>query len=155
MVQSLITWIVKINCLFLAVKYITDWEQRQKWDKTFDVIDILERSGNFNVIYWWVMLPNTKAHVWQGVFESYQLVRVDFSWHFLTLQLIQNTLLVWQQRSGFSLSGSRWLWPAVSHPDHAQCHPSRCATRGWHETDRYPNQVMLNLIIYCTWIEKY
>ncbi|KAK3751647.1 hypothetical protein QZH41_020132, partial [Actinostola sp. cb2023] len=34
-----------------AVKYLTDWELRQKWDKTFAVIDILEKIGNFKVIY--------------------------------------------------------------------------------------------------------
>lgn len=41
----------------IAVKYITDWEERRKWDKTFSVIDILERIGNFKVIYCSLKMP--------------------------------------------------------------------------------------------------
>ncbi|XP_020916766.1 uncharacterized protein LOC110254146, partial [Exaiptasia diaphana] len=34
-----------------AVQYFTDWEVRQRWDKTFGVVDILEKIGKFKVVY--------------------------------------------------------------------------------------------------------
>ena len=35
----------------LAVKLMTDWKLRQEWDKTATVVDVLDRIGNFKVVY--------------------------------------------------------------------------------------------------------
>lgn len=35
----------------LAVKLMTDWKLRQEWDKTAAVVDVLDRIGNFKVVY--------------------------------------------------------------------------------------------------------
>ncbi|KAK3751649.1 hypothetical protein QZH41_020134, partial [Actinostola sp. cb2023] len=40
------------------VKYLTDWELRRKWDKTFAVIDVLEKHGNFKVLYCSCLMPS-------------------------------------------------------------------------------------------------
>ena len=43
-----------ITCCFfciLAVKLMTDWKLRQEWDKTATVVDVLDRIGNFKVVY--------------------------------------------------------------------------------------------------------
>lgn len=34
-----------------AVKLMTDWKLRQEWDKTASVVDVLDRIGNFKVVY--------------------------------------------------------------------------------------------------------
>lgn len=34
-----------------AVSLITNWKIRREWDKTFDIVDVLERIGNFKVMY--------------------------------------------------------------------------------------------------------
>ena len=30
---------------------MTDWKLRQEWDKTASVVDVLDRIGNFKVVY--------------------------------------------------------------------------------------------------------
>lgn len=40
-----------------AVKLITDWKLRQEWDKTAAVVDVLDRIGNFKVVYNCLKMP--------------------------------------------------------------------------------------------------
>ncbi|XP_068705635.1 uncharacterized protein [Montipora foliosa] len=40
-----------------AVKLMTDWKLRQEWDKTAAVVDVLDRIGNFKVVYNCLKMP--------------------------------------------------------------------------------------------------
>lgn len=40
-----------------AVKLMTDWKLRQEWDKTAAVVDVLDRIGNFKVVYNRLKMP--------------------------------------------------------------------------------------------------
>ena len=44
------------NCFiffsFLAIDLLSDWDERGKWDKTFDGVSFLDQMGDFKVLKW-------------------------------------------------------------------------------------------------------
>ena len=37
---------------FLAIDLLSDWDERGKWDKTFDGVSFLDQMGDFKVLKW-------------------------------------------------------------------------------------------------------
>jgi len=37
---------------FLAIELVSDWDERSKWDKTFDGVSFLDQMADFKVLKW-------------------------------------------------------------------------------------------------------
>ena len=37
----------------LAIDLVSDWEERSKWDKTFDGVSFLDQMADFKVLKWY------------------------------------------------------------------------------------------------------
>lgn len=44
-----------VYCTFpfpLAIELVSDWDERTKWDKTFDGVSFLDQMADFKVLKW-------------------------------------------------------------------------------------------------------
>ena len=39
----------------LAIDLVSDWDERAKWDKTFDGISFLDQMADFKLLKWWAI----------------------------------------------------------------------------------------------------
>ena len=40
----------------LAIDLVSDWDERSKWDKTFDGISFLDQMADFKLLKWWAKI---------------------------------------------------------------------------------------------------
>ncbi|RMX50411.1 hypothetical protein pdam_00010421 [Pocillopora damicornis] len=89
-----------------AVKLMTDWKLRQEWDKTASVVDVLDRIGNFKVVYNRLKMPLfcTKRDVVLASLERYDS---DQHCYILALRSTEHPLMKDSVKSNFmKLMGS-------------------------------------------------
>ena len=44
--------IIYILSFALAIELVSDWEERNKWDKTFDGVSFLDQMADFKLLKW-------------------------------------------------------------------------------------------------------
>ncbi|CAH3117441.1 uncharacterized protein [Pocillopora verrucosa] len=83
-----------------AVKLMTDWKLRQEWDKTASVVDVLDRIGNFKVVYNRLKMPLfcTKRDVVLASLERYDS---DQHCYILALRSTEHPLMKDSVKSNF------------------------------------------------------
>lgn len=83
-----------------AVKLMTDWKLRQEWDKTAAVVDVLDRIGNFKVVYNRLKMPLfcTKRDVVLASLERYDS---DQHCYILALRSTEHPLIQDTYKSNF------------------------------------------------------
>lgn len=83
-----------------AVKLMTDWKLRQEWDKTAAVVDVLDRIGNFKVVYNRLKMPLfcTKR---DAVLASLERYDSDQHCYILALRSTEHPLIQETQKSSF------------------------------------------------------
>ena len=53
--------IIYILPFALAIELVSDWDERSKWDKTFDGVSFLDQMADFKLLKWWVIMRCLKA----------------------------------------------------------------------------------------------
>ncbi|EDO44988.1 predicted protein [Nematostella vectensis] len=94
-----------------AVKYMTDWRKRKEWDKTFDVMDIIEelKIGNFKVIY---LRVKTKELVMANVERKYISPRC----HIQAMSSIRHPMVPQVAKKGY-VRAEAFMFGTIIRPD--------------------------------------